>query len=106
MNRTELEALLKKLQSELASGQPVDDELRASLRKLDEDIVQVLGAGGVPLDLSGRQAFDHGQRRVFRDRVGLVTVHRQVVDRAHGQGQRGGVGAAGSVGHRVGRHRD
>ena len=45
MNRTELEALLKKLQAELASGQPVDEELRASLRKLDEDIVQVLCAG-------------------------------------------------------------
>ncbi len=45
MNRSELEALLKKLQSELASGQPVDEELRASLRKLDEDILQVLGAG-------------------------------------------------------------
>ena len=45
MNRTELEALLKKLQSELASGEPVDEDLRASLRQLDQDIQQVLGSG-------------------------------------------------------------
>jgi hypothetical protein len=45
MNRTEMEALLKKLQAELASGQAVDDELRASLRQLDQDIVRALGSG-------------------------------------------------------------
>lgn len=45
MNRSELEALLKKLQSELASGQPVDEALRTSLRQLDQDIQQVLGSG-------------------------------------------------------------
>ena len=45
MNHSELEALLKKLHTELASGQPVDEALRASLRQLDQDIVQVLGSG-------------------------------------------------------------
>lgn len=45
MNRTELEALLKKLHEELASGEHVDADLRASLRQLDEDIQQTLGAG-------------------------------------------------------------
>lgn len=45
MNRTELESLLKKLHAELASGQQVDEDLRSSLRQLDQDIQQVLGAG-------------------------------------------------------------
>ena len=45
MNRSELEALLRKLQSELASGQPVDEALRTSLQQLDQDIQQVLGSG-------------------------------------------------------------
>lgn len=42
MNRDELNALLSKLKSELASNQPVDAHLRQSLESLDEDIRKVL----------------------------------------------------------------
>ena len=45
MNRSELDVLLKKLQSELASGQPLGEEMRASLQQLNQDILQVLGTG-------------------------------------------------------------
>ena len=54
MNRTELESLLKKLHAELASSQQVDEDLRTSLRQLDQDIQQVLGAGS-PLAGSGEE---------------------------------------------------
>lgn len=42
MNRSELDTLLSKLKTELASGQPVDAHLRQSLESLDEDIRKVL----------------------------------------------------------------
>ncbi len=42
MNKQELADLLKKLQSELESGKPVDADLRASLASLDQDIRKVL----------------------------------------------------------------
>ncbi len=42
MNKQELADLLKKLQSELDGGKPVDADLRASLAALDQDIRKVL----------------------------------------------------------------
>lgn len=51
MNTQELTTLLKKLQTELESGQPVNDDLRASLRQLDQDIQAALGQGS-PLSTS------------------------------------------------------
>lgn len=45
MDKQELASLLKKLQAELESGQPVDPSLRQSLQTLDQDIQKVLTQG-------------------------------------------------------------
>lgn len=45
MDKQELAALLKKLQAELESGQPVDSALKAQLQALDQDIQKVLTQG-------------------------------------------------------------
>jgi hypothetical protein len=45
MDTQELAALLKKLQSELESGKPVDPSLKQSLQTLDQDIQKVLAQG-------------------------------------------------------------
>jgi hypothetical protein len=45
METQELAALLKKLKTELESGQPVDASLKASLHSLDQDIQKVLAQG-------------------------------------------------------------
>jgi len=42
MDKQELAALLKKLQAELESGQPVDGQLKQQLQALDQDIQKVL----------------------------------------------------------------
>ncbi|MFW9616948.1 DUF4404 family protein [Aquabacterium sp.] len=42
MNTQQVSSLLKKLQTELESGKPIDDSLRDSLKQLDRDIQQVL----------------------------------------------------------------
>jgi len=43
MDKQELASLLKKLQTELESGQTMDDSLRQDLQALDKDIQKVLG---------------------------------------------------------------
>ena len=48
MEKQELASLLKKLQTELESGQVIDDGLRQSLQALDQDIQKVLGQGSTP----------------------------------------------------------
>lgn len=45
MDRHELTSLLEKLRGELESGQAVDDQLRQSLRALEQDIQKVLAQG-------------------------------------------------------------
>lgn len=45
MDKPELAALLKKLQTELESGQAVDEQLRQQLQDLDRDIQKVLTQG-------------------------------------------------------------
>lgn len=46
MDKQELAALLKRLQAELESGQPVDGQLKQQLQALDQDIQKVLAHGG------------------------------------------------------------
>lgn len=49
MDKSELSALLKKLQSTLESGgQPIDADLRQQLHALDRDIQKVLDQDGAP----------------------------------------------------------
>lgn len=48
MEKQELAALLKKLQTELESVQAVDDSLKQSLQSLGQDIQKVLGQGTPP----------------------------------------------------------
>jgi phage shock protein A len=55
MDKQELTTLLKRLQSELASGQTVDAQLRQSLQTLDQDIQRVL-AQGSPLSSNPDEA--------------------------------------------------
>ncbi|MBI5924217.1 MAG: DUF4404 family protein [Aquabacterium sp.] len=45
MDKQELASLLKKLQTELESGQPVDEQLKLQLQTLDQDIQKVLAQG-------------------------------------------------------------
>lgn len=45
MDKQELASLLKKLQTELESGQPVDAQLKQQLQTLDQDIQKVLAQG-------------------------------------------------------------
>jgi hypothetical protein len=46
MDRQELASLLNKLQAELESGHPVDEQLKQQLQTLDQDIQKVLAQGG------------------------------------------------------------
>ena len=48
MNKQELADLLKKLQTELESGKPVDASLKQSLAVLDQDIRKVLAQPSAP----------------------------------------------------------
>jgi hypothetical protein len=48
MNKQELADLLKKLQTELESGKPVDASLKQSLAALDQDIRKVLEQPAAP----------------------------------------------------------
>lgn len=45
MDKQELASLLKKLQTELESGQPVDAQLKQQLQALNQDIQKVLAQG-------------------------------------------------------------
>ncbi len=45
MDKQELASLLKKLQTELESGQAVDEQLKQSLQALDQDIQKMLAQG-------------------------------------------------------------
>jgi Domain of unknown function (DUF4404) len=84
METQELAALLKKLQSELESGKPVDPSLKQSLLTLDQDIQKVL-AQGSPLvghedEVSINERALELETRFAADHPYLATTLRDVMD--------------------------
>ncbi len=84
MDKQELASLLKKLQTELESGQPVDAQLKQQLQTLDQDIQKVL-AQGSPLtrDTNDATLEDRAQEieaRFATEHPYLASTLRDVMD--------------------------
>lgn len=84
MDKQELASLLKKLQTELESGQPVDAQLKQQLQTLDQDIQKVL-AQGSPLareadDTSLENRAQEIEARFATEHPYLASTLRDVMD--------------------------
>ena len=84
MDKQELASLLKKLQTELESGQPVDEQLKQQLQTLDQDIQKVL-AQGSPLareadDTSLENRAQEIEARFATEHPYLASTLRDVMD--------------------------
>ncbi len=84
MDKQELASLLKKLQTELESGQPVDEQLKQQLQALDQDIQKVL-AQGSPLtreadDTSLENRAQEIEARFATEHPYLASTLRDVMD--------------------------
>jgi hypothetical protein len=88
MDTQELASLLKKLQAELASGQPIDAGLRQSLETLDQDIRNALirkpqagNAAATPADASLNERAQELESRFASEHPYLASTLRDVMDR-------------------------
>jgi hypothetical protein len=87
MDKQELVSLLKTLQTQLESGQPIDNELRGSLQALDRDIQKVLAQGDAPSEDESTEETSLNERaqeleaRFAAEHPYLASTLRDVMDR-------------------------